>query len=73
MVWALFGLVLTIFGGFYVFAIMQAILRPDAAKVMGIEVTSGLVIFTLILASLAIVGGFSILMDNLLLAASVLQ
>jgi hypothetical protein len=53
--------------------LVQAIKKPDLARIMGIEMSKGLMKFIVIVASLLIVFGFAMLSSNLLAMASVLQ
>jgi hypothetical protein len=64
---------LCLYGGIFLSGLVQAIKKPDLARIMGIEMSKGLMKFIVIVASLLIVFGFAMLSSNLLAMASVLQ
>jgi hypothetical protein len=67
------GAGLTFLGGLLLAGTYTAIMRPDAAKVAGIEMTPSLLTMAVVFSSIFIAGGFYVLQTNLLLIASVLQ
>jgi len=64
---------LCLYGGVFLAGLVQAIQRPDLARIMGINMSKGLMKFTIVVASLLIVFGFAMLSSNLLAMSSVLQ
>lgn len=73
ILWMALGVGLTFLGGLLLAGTYTAIMRPDAAKVAGIEMTPGLLTTAAVFSSIFITGGFYLLCMNLLLVASMLQ
>lgn len=73
MVLAALGGMFVLYGGMFLLGMRQAIEKPDLARIMGVNMTPGLIKFTVCIASLLIVIGFAMLSSNLLAMASVLQ
>lgn len=72
MVLAALGGMFVLYGGMFLLGMRQAIEKPDLARIMGIEMTPGLLKFMICVSCLLIVIGFSMLSGNLLAASALL-
>ena len=73
ILWMALGACLFGYGGMLLVGLSVAVTNKDAARVMDIEMTKGLLVFVVIIAILFVYGGFAMFASNLLVAASVLQ
>jgi hypothetical protein len=73
IVLATLGGMFVLYGGIFLLGIFNAIRKPDLARIMGVEVTPGLVKVVAWFSAFLIVIGYKILSSNLHAMTSVLQ
>lgn len=73
ILWMGVGIMMVLYGGIFIAGIHRCIMFPEQARAMDITMSKALVIMVLVFVTWLIVGGMAIFLQNLHLAASVLQ
>lgn len=73
MLWAAAGVGLFFIGALLLVGTTVVLTNKDAARVMDIEMTKGMLVTIVVISTLFVYGGYAMLAANLLAAASVLQ